>query len=167
VLDDPPVGVALLAEIQAELKATLGNVRRVVYALRPPALDQFGLVGAIREHALQATRGERLHALVEAREELPLLPAAVEVAAYYIAVAALTNTVSHANAQHCTIILNLTDALEVEIVDDGCGLPTDVQFGVGLHAIRERVAELGGTCVIAAAHPSGTRVWARLPLAKE
>jgi len=167
VLDDPPVGVALLAEIQAELKATIGKVRRLVYALRPPVLDQFGLVGAIREHTLRAIQGGELRMEVEAPEYLPALPAAIEVATYYIVVAAISNTVDHARAQHCSIRLTLTDALEVEIVDDGCGLPTQVHFGVGLHSMRERAAELGGTCVIEAAHPSGTRVWAHLPLTKE
>jgi two-component system NarL family sensor kinase len=167
VLDDPPVGVALLAEIQAELKATIGNVRRVVYALRPPVLDQFGLVGAIREHALRATQGDGLRVVVEAPAYLPALPAAIEVATYYIAVAAITNVVEHACAHHCTVRLTVADALQLEIVDDGCGIPAHVHFGVGLHSMHERTAELGGTCVIEAAHPSGTRIWARLPLAKE
>src|SRR4029079_3319977 len=137
-----------------------GSVRRLVYALRPPVLDQFGLVGALREHALQVTQGDRLRVLVETREELPALPAAIEVAAYYIAVAALANTVTHAHAQQCCIRMNLTNALELEIVDDGCGNTSEIQCGGGLHAMHERAAELGGTCVIEAAQPSGTRVWA-------
>jgi signal transduction histidine kinase len=164
VVDDPAVGVALLAEIQGEMKHTIGNVRRLVYALRPPVLDQFGLVGAIREHALHYAQSDGLRVELEAPERLPVLPAAVEVAAYYIALEAITNTARHARAQRCRVRLTLTDAIQLEIVDDGCGLPAQAHFGVGLHAMRERAAELGGTCVIEAVQPSGTHVCVRLPI---
>ena len=77
---------------------------------------------------------------------MPPLPAAVEVAIYRIAQEALTNVVRHANARHCTLSLMVADDVCLEVRDDGQGLPADYQVGVGLTSMRERAAELGGTC---------------------
>jgi len=96
-----------------------------------------------------------------------LLPAAVEVAAYHIALEALTNVARHANAQTCRIRLSLESGLCLEITDDGDGMPTDKHAGVGLTSMRERAAELGGEFKIEPSTMHGTRVWARLPLPME
>jgi signal transduction histidine kinase len=88
----------------------------------------------------------------------------VEVAAYRIAQEALTNVARHAGAQRCTLRLWLDeDHLCLEARDDGRGLPDDVRTGVGLHAMQERAAELGGVCTVESG-PAGTVVLARLPL---
>ena len=73
----------------------------------------------------------------------------------------------HARAHSCAITITCDDVLQIEIVDDGIGLPTERHRGVGLHSMRERAAELGGTCVIEKRDGAGTRVCARLPLPKE
>jgi signal transduction histidine kinase len=168
VLQDPQTGVALLAEVQAQMKATINNVRRLVYGLRPPVLDQFGLLGAIREHALHIAQPDGPVVEIDAPEPYPGalrgLPAAVEVAAYYIVVEALTNVVRHAHAQHCSVRLKLDRSLSLEIVDDGRGLPAQLQAGVGFQSMRERAAELGGICIVEGMQPHGTRVQAQLPL---
>jgi signal transduction histidine kinase len=94
----------------------------------------------------------------------------VEVAVYRICQEALTNVVRHAEAQHCTLQLVLANAdgrrsaLVVEIRDDGRGLAADRRAGVGLASMRERAAELGGTCLIEPLPTGGTRVLATLPL---
>jgi signal transduction histidine kinase len=94
------------------------------------------------------------------------MPAAVELAAYRIAQAGLANVASHADARTCSVRLWLDDAaLNVEVLDDGRGLPKSVRAGVGLVSMRERAAELGGSCSIDSAAGGGTRVLARLPLA--
>jgi signal transduction histidine kinase len=95
------------------------------------------------------------------------LPAAVEVACYRIAQEALTNVARHAQARSATLTLAVDASgatLTLEVVDDGCGLPPQVHAGVGLTSMRERAAELGGTCVVEAASGGGVRVYARLPL---
>jgi signal transduction histidine kinase len=170
---DPAGADALLSELEADTEAALSEVRRLVYNLRPPALDELGLAGAIREAAARygahrTTKGsddtQRLHISVETPETSPSLPAAVEVAAYRIAQEALTNVVRHAGASSCVVRLSLGDVLELEVIDDGVGLPEDRHTGVGLTSMRERAAELGGTCVIRALPGAGTRVLARLPL---
>ena len=101
---------------------------------------------------------------VDAPAELPPLPAAVEVAAYRIATEALANVARHAEARTCTVRLVLDRALELEICDDGRGLPDRYQAGIGLCSMRERADELGGTCTIQPAPGGGTRVHARLPV---
>ncbi|MDQ5853094.1 MAG: GAF domain-containing sensor histidine kinase, partial [Chloroflexota bacterium] len=177
---NPSAATALATDLQNEIRATVADIRRLVYDLRPPALDELGIVAAIRERAIQIGRREsevgnrgtedggpgsrRLKVIVEAPEHLPPLPAAVEVAAYRIVQEALTNVVRHAQADTCIVRLSLTDALEVEIVDDGTGLPPEHPAGVGLFSMRERAAELGGSCVIERNHGNGTRVYARLPV---
>jgi len=163
ISNDPTHAEALLSDLIAQSQTSIADIRRLVYALRPPALDELGLAGAIREQAAQYGQTNTRIA-VDAPEQLPPLPAAVEVAAYRIAQEALTNVVRHAQAHTCTIRLALDDALCLEISDDGRGLPEERQMGVGLNSMRERAAELGGTCVIEAASGGGARVYARLPL---
>jgi signal transduction histidine kinase len=155
--------------LRVAIRATVGDVRRLVYDLRPPALDELGLVEALRERAARyGTGDEGFRAKVEAPDELPPLPAAVEVAAYRIMQEALMNVSRHARASACSVRLSCAGspcrALEVEVTDDGVGLPASPQGGVGLASMRERAAELGGTCEITTVSPSGTRVFARLPL---
>jgi signal transduction histidine kinase len=166
---DPKEAAFANEKLQAAIRATVGDVRRLVYDLRPPALDELGLIEAIRERASRYGVGdEGFRAMVEAPDELPPLPAAVEVAAYRIVQEALTNVSRHAQASACTVRLACTDgrALTIEVTDDGVGLPETPEGGVGLHSMRERAAELGGECEIVSSWPSGTRVFARLPFRK-
>src|SRR6266851_659423 len=167
---DPAQASALVAEWRTTLRAVIADIRRLVYALRPPALDELGLVGALREQAAQysthaGTSGVQV--AFDAPDHLPQLPAAVEVAAYRIAQEALANVVRHAQARTCRLRLWLDDALHLEITDDGIGLPEEHRAGVGLLSMRERAEELGGSCMIKPAVPSGTRVSARLPLPED
>jgi signal transduction histidine kinase len=166
LLSEEPRGAALLLEMREQAQAALQDIRRVVEGLRPPALDELGLVGALREHVAQYQHGG-LTVLVEAPEQLPALPAAVEVAAYRIALEALTNAARHAGARTCRVRLHADEALCLEIVDDGCGFAPDHRAGVGLRSMRERAAELGGRCDIEGKPGRGTTVCVRLPLSKE
>jgi signal transduction histidine kinase len=165
---DPKEAASANEKLRNAIRATVGDVRRLVYDLRPPALDDLGLVEAVRERASRLEAGEGLRVTVEAPdgEALPALPAAVEVAAYRIAQEALTNVSRHARASTCNVRISHPDArsLTVEVTDDGVGLPDESGGGVGLHSMRERAAELGGNCEISPASPSGTRVLARLPI---
>jgi len=166
---DPNAAVALLGDLTAQVKITITDIRRLVYALRPPALDELGLVSALREHAAHYNESNGLSISMEAPERLPPLPAAVEVAAYRIVLEALTNVARHAHARTCHIHLELREAqvLYLEVTDDGGGLPKDYHAGVGLTSMRERAMELGGECRIEPGPTHGIRVVARLPLLKE
>jgi signal transduction histidine kinase len=169
---------AEILDLQTEIRAAVTDIRRLVYALRPPTLDELGLVEAIRQHAAQhetpgmtegrsGAREDSLRIVIEAPEQLPAVPAAVEVAAYRIVQEALTNVVRHAHARTCTVRLAFADMFQIEVVDDGVGLPAVYRSGVGLISLHERAAELGGSCVVEPAPGRGTRVLARLPLPKE
>lgn len=164
---DPKATAATLAELKTEMQASIADVRRLIYNLRPPALDQAGLVPALEQYAARLTERGTLDILVSA-PALPPLPAAVEVAAYRIATEALTNVVRHSGARHTSVSFTVDDAnLRLEVADDGIGLPAepgDRGTGLGLAAMAERAAELGGACS-AAARSRGTCVVAVLPLA--
>ncbi len=176
---DPAAAEAIAAEIRTELKSAVGDIRRLVHGLRPPALDELGLVGALRQRALQygagglqqnldvANPGESaLVVIVDAPRDLLSLPAAVEVAAYRIADEALANVARHAAARTCTVRLVVdSDALVLTVEDDGMGLPLDRTAGIGLFSMRERAEELGGLLSLATGSSGhGTCLTARLPL---
>ena len=160
---DPSSAAALLREAKAQSQAAVGEIRRVVYQLRPPALDDLGLVGALRDLAGQYA-GTELLVAVEAPSSLPTLPAAVEVAVFRIAQEAVTNVARHAQATTCRIEITVDECLTLTITDDGLGMATDRRAGVGLTSMRERAEELGGTCMISSAAGNGTTVTAKLPL---
>ena len=114
-------------------------------------------------HLAGITSGRRVDKFKEFG--LTPLPAAVEVAAYHIAREALTNVVRHARASRCTLRLVVGDGhLRLSVEDDGQSFATDVPAGVGFSSMRERAAELGGTCTIEARPGAGTHVTAVLPL---
>ncbi len=164
----------LIVEVREDMRTTVADVRGLVYDLRPPALDQLGLVPTIHDYAEQCASDDPagMRVTVDAPEQLPPLPAAVEVAAYYIAREAITNTMRHARARSCRVHLALQDGperveLRLEITDDGVGLPYERHLGVGLSSMRERAEELGGKFSVESPPEGGTCVVARLPVGKE
>lgn len=156
--------VELLARLRADTRTAIADVRQLVEDLRPPALDELGLVGALRQRVDQLSfRADGAAVRVEvAADGLPGLPAALEVAAYRIATEALTNVVRHSSATSAVLTLRCENDLEIEVTDDGP--PTGPWHpGVGLQAMHERAAELGGTFQ-AGPTPTGGQVQAHFPL---
>ena len=163
---DPETAHRLVVQSRAEITEALADVRRLVHGLRPPALDDLGLLAAVEQQA-DRTRSAGLEVDVRA-DDLTGLPAAVEVAAYRIVSEALTNVARHAGARSCTVSLTTRPAdLEVEVRDDGRGIAEDVVAGVGLRSLRERVEELGGGYEVACPPGGGTTVRAWLPIGGE
>lgn len=164
VARDPARAEDLLLVLREQLQEAIGDVRRLVYDLRPPALDELGLVGALREHAARLAGTGGPQTAVDGTGPLPLLPAAVEVAAFRIAMEAMNNVTRHAGAGRCTVSLRLRDGLEIEIADDGRGMAAERAVGIGLQSMRERARELGGRVDVHRRPGGGTVVRARLPL---
>lgn len=167
---DPVAARALLRELRAAVQDAIGDLRQVVHALRPPALDELGLVPALREQ-LRRSEHDGLAVDLVAPEAPPPLPAAVEVAAFRIVQEAVTNVVRHAAARRCRVVLTFDDALTITVEDDGVGVDGARRGarapggGVGLGSMRERASELGGDLEVGRRAGGGTRVVARLPLA--
>src|SRR3954454_20566673 len=160
----------LVNHLEQELQTAIGEVRRLFETLRPPALDQLGLVPAIREHieilAARARTGDdsaqQVSFTLDHSGDLVSLPAIVEVAAYRIVCEALTNVVRHSGARACTVTVTRDKGLRVEVLDNGVGMSGEGGRGrgLGLGSMRERAAELGGTLVIdAPPPPGGGRAW--------
>lgn len=178
ILGDSPNGrqpdleeaVKLLKEVKEQTQETVKNIRHIVYALRPPSLDDLGLVPAIQAHIdqLSVSRLGLAITLETSDQAFPRLSAAVEVAAYRIVLEAITNVIKHAHAQNCVVKLSIPGSenrkLFVEIQDDGKGLPKEKPPGVGLASIRERVEELDGSFTIVSDQINGTRVLAQIPI---
>ncbi|GAA4570170.1 sensor histidine kinase [Planotetraspora kaengkrachanensis] len=162
---DPARSGQLLLDLRADLTGAIADIRRLVYDLRPPDLDELGLLGALRQRAEQAWRRDdgRFVVTLDSPADLPSLPAAVEVAAYRIATEAVTNALRHGSAGSCVITLRADHSLHLEVRDDGAGGVTAWQHGVGLRSMHERAAELGGS-LSAGPTDRGGRVHALLPL---
>ena len=155
-----------VARLRAGLGDTVAEVRRIVEGLRPPAIDDLGLFGAVAElgHALAGGSGLALD--LDLPADRPALPAAVEVAAYRIAQEALTNVVRHAAATSCRVTGSVTEgALVLAVADDGRGGAAPGP-GLGLSSMGERAREIGGEVEVSS-RPHGTTVTLRLPLAAE
>jgi two-component system NarL family sensor kinase len=155
----------LLAELRGDARQAIGDLRRVVEDLRPASLDELGLLGAISQQVDRFSR-QGLSIILHAPPALPMLPAAVEVAAYRIVTEALTNIVRHTRAHQVTIILTICGDLSLAVQDDGTTRTANGDGwrpGTGLQSMNERVAEVGGT-LEAGPTSTGGRVYASLPL---
>jgi signal transduction histidine kinase len=153
---------SVLSEITRQLKATIVQVRALAHQLHPPELETLGLVEALRE---QSQMHPSLTIRIESPENLPVFPAAVETAAYYITLEALTNIEKHASAQSCLIRLSIDTPslsrlcmLVLEISDDGVGVSNSAREGLGLLSMQGRAAEVGGTCQVISSAYGGTTI---------
>lgn len=174
---------ALVAESRAAVKAAVAEIRRLVYELRPPALDERGLLEALRAAVAAMQSGPMLISVegsllcseqdssARSEDSAPILGAAVEIAAYRIALEAVHNAARHSGASHCTVSFSCTwhsatgpGWLRLAITDDGAGLPRPVTTGVGLESMAQRAAEAGGNLTFEIPAGGGTTVLASLPL---
>jgi signal transduction histidine kinase len=161
---NPEKAQSLLKALKAQAQEAVQDVRRLVYDLRPPALDDLGLIGALRQSASRYET-DVLRFSFDVPEQVPELPAAVETAVFRIAQEAMTNVVRHAQATHCTVRLGCSNGIIIiEVRDNGCGLSQNHHSGVGLQAMKERTAELNGQWAIESLPDGGMLVRANLPL---
>jgi signal transduction histidine kinase len=161
---DPAAAEEMVAQLRADTVIAIEEIRRRVYAMRPPALDELGLVPALRQQAvgLRNREGRPVAVDVTAPDAFPELPAAVEVAAYRIVTEALTNVARHSSSASASVRLDpAADGLHLEVTDHGSSGAW--RPGVGLSSMKERAAELGGT-LEAGPGPGGGRVAALLPM---
>jgi signal transduction histidine kinase len=153
----------LLVRLADEIDSAVVELKRIVRDLRPTALDQLGLVGALAEFTRKFEDDLEIH-LALPTESDPL-PAAVEVAVYRIVTEAVTNVVRHANAASCWLTMVTGATVEIDVIDDGVGISALASEGIGLTAMRERASELGGAVRFLPNTPRGTHVHVQLPAA--
>ena len=156
----------LLRGLRADAVTAVGEIRRLVYDMRPPALDELGLVPALRQRAATARTadGTTMRVSVAAPDSLPKLPAAVEAAAYRIATEALTNAARHSGSDTAALELAIVDGRLCIVVRDGGRNGSSWTPGVGIASMRERAAEVGGTLTVTSSD-AGASVEALLPIA--
>jgi two-component system NarL family sensor kinase len=146
----------ILARTRAEANRAVIEVRRIIDDLRPDALDEDGLAGALQAYTqLVSARGQLAVELDTAglnrsggHDAVSIIDPEVEVAAYRIAQEAITNAIRHSGASHCTVRLSCGDAVTIEVRDNGTGIRNGNADGVGLASIRERAESCGGTLVL-------------------
>jgi signal transduction histidine kinase len=153
----------LLARLADEIDSVVLELKRIVRDLRPTALDQLGLIGALAEFTRKFDGDLEIHLALPVDGDP--LPAAVEDAVYRIVTEAVTNVVRHANAARCWLTMVTGATVEIDVIDDGIGFGGQVSDGVGLTAMRERAAELGGAVRFLPNSPCGTHVHVQLPAA--
>lgn len=160
----PEKAESLVDEVIQQNQQTVADVRRLVHGLRPPVLDQLGLVDAVWDLARNHGGRPALEIMLTS-DRLPHLPAAVEVNAYRILLEAWNNAIRHAHASRCLIKFQAEqNMLVISIQDDGVGMPKEYRAGVGLRSMRARAEEIGGGLSVDEVQPHGTRITARLPL---
>lgn len=182
VIKNPEIAIEMLADLRKIIRSTVDEIRTLVHDLRPPSLDELGLISAIQERISEINKPARLladeqgttpiHIRLHEPPVLPELPAAVEVAAYRIVTESLANVIKHSQATECSVKLYMSPSkqLIIEVTDNGTGLQSAYRQwlpgkgGIGLQSLRERAAELGGQCSIEQAEQGGTRVLAILPI---
>jgi two-component system NarL family sensor kinase len=156
---------SLIDETRDEVKAAIAEVRRLVDDLRPPAIDEVGLLDAIRQRASSLSGDVTFE--VTGPDMLPPLPAAVEVAAFRIASEAMTNVARHSGATRCRVGVEVDGSFELTVSDNGHGTDRTTTRGMGWTSMRERAAELGGSCTISSRPEGGLVVRAVLPLSED
>lgn len=159
--DPDPELAGRAADLRDRLRSTVTQLRGLVHGLRPPALEQLGLAGALR----QAMSGHETPRCTAEIGDLGSPGAAVEVAAYAIASEAFSNALRHSAASRISLTAGAADGnLVVTISDNGIGLPGHTPAGVGLVSMRERAEEVGGRLDLLETPGGGTTVRAWLPL---
>jgi two-component system NarL family sensor kinase len=166
---DPRERDSLIAETRDEVKEAISEVRRLVDDLRPPAIDEVGILDAIRQRAdaLSGAVAFEVTGSDSLAGRRAQLPAAVEVAAFRIASEAMTNVVRHSYATRCLVRVELNGAFQLTVSDNGRGTERPTARGVGWTSMRERAAELGGSCTITSQPSGGLIVRAVLPVAED
>jgi hypothetical protein len=163
-------GLGILSKVRSELSEEADNLRRLMSGLRPPLLEERGLIPALRETVDRFGRDNLVHTEFSGRASGEI-PQDLETLAYRVVQEALSNSAKHAHPVSVTVAVETTGGqLRVEIVDDGEGFDAGkareyLQSGrVGLASMRERVELANGTFMVHSAPGRGTTVVASLPM---
>jgi two-component system sensor histidine kinase UhpB len=156
-----------LREAQETVRATIDEIGRLAWQLRPGILDDLGLIEALDALAQSFQDGTGLEVERRLPGELPTLDAPSELAVYRVAQEALTNAFRHADPEHVRLsLLARGGQVRLEVEDDGVGLPDDLAEDWGIRGMRERALLVGARLEIVPAVEGGTLVAFELPIAR-
>ncbi len=148
---------------------TIGAVQRISSDLRPPVLDDLGLLDATRWYVEAFARRNGLAASIELPAEVPDLATGLATAVFRVVQEALTNVARHADASEIRVVIESSDdSLEVRVIDDGHGIAEEETTGdlsLGLLGMKERAASFDGVVAVASGREAGTEVVLKVPLA--
>lgn len=171
VLLQPERAMRQVSALAATSRETLAEIRRIVSDLRPPVLDHFGLVGALRQ--LVAEHRESLPVRLRTKGASPRQrwPEHVEIAVYRVVQEALTNVRKHAAATAVSVRLTFArDGVRIRVLDNGCGFEfpgilMERPASFGLIGMRERAEAVGGSFKVKTAPDQGTVIEVWIPAA--
>lgn len=159
-----------LDDSAALLESTTGAIENVISELRPPMLDDYGLLPALQWYGNEFSSRTGIEVSVHGDEQMERLAPANEIALFRIAQEALNNVVKHANAERVNVNLESLGAEWIlSVTDDGAGFDTTPgpgqrrRPGLGMVTMRERTQAIGGQFEVGAAPGRGTRVVVRIP----
>lgn len=170
--DDPslPAHVAkVVTSVEAVAVDVATALRKVIRGLRPPVLDDLGVVSALRQLVEEAGKRSGLTVDLSVKGRETRLPPQLELTAYRVIQESLSNAIRHAEAHRVEIMLRFGEQVVLSVADDGRGIRQAADRaggggqGFGLLGMRERVSLVGGTLEIEQRRPHGTRVRASLP----
>jgi signal transduction histidine kinase len=156
---------AQIAQIKSVAESAVKSIRDIALLLRPPMLDDLGLVPALEWQAREISRRSDMEVEVHSENVSETLGDETKVTVYRLVQEALNNAATHASAKNAKVtIAQNPDKIMVEIIDDGHGFDPGRQRGMGILGMEERVRRLGGTLTIESAPGKGATVEAELPL---
>jgi signal transduction histidine kinase len=167
VAPDDNVTQAQIMHIKTVAESAVKSIRDIALLLRPPMLDDLGLVPALEWQAREISRRSDMEVDVHSENVSENLGDETKVTVYRLVQEALSNAATHASAKNAKVaIAQGSDRIKVEIIDDGHGFDPERQRGMGILGMEERVRRLGGTLTIDSASGRGTTVKAELPVHK-
>jgi signal transduction histidine kinase len=159
-------GQELVQSIKTVAERTVQTVRNMALLLRPSMLDDLGLAAAVEWYAREISRRGEIEVEVRPESVSEELPDALKLCVYRMVQEALNNAQRHAHAKRVVVgLVQTSDAIRVEVTDNGNGFDPKRTRGMGLLGMEERVKRLGGTIEVASRPGTGTTIRAELPLA--
>ena len=151
--------------IKTAAESAVRSIRDMALLLRPPMLDDLGLIPALEWQARETSRRSDMEVEVDAGEISPSLPDPVKIGIYRLVQEALQNAATHAHAKNAKVSLRYDPLkVEVQVSDDGVGFRPERTRGMGILGMEERVRQLGGSFDLRSTSGKGTTVHAVFPI---
>ncbi len=162
---DDRVTEAQIAHIKSVAESAVKSIRDIALLLRPPMLDDLGLIPALEWQAREISRRSDVEVEVHSQSVSEDLGDETKVTVYRLVQEALNNAATHASAKNAKVtVIQGPDKITVEITDDGNGFDPERKRGMGILGMEERVRRLGGSFAIKSSPGRGATVTAEIPL---